>query len=92
MRVGEAVRRGVRPGAGADAEVRLAREGAVLGDEAGVDEADAPPAVGEAVAQLGRGLEEAAAADDDLLAIAGQLFDALYEYRKRALLLGREPA
>jgi hypothetical protein len=30
--------------------------------------------------------------DDELLAITAPLYDALYEYRKRALLLGREPA
>ena len=30
--------------------------------------------------------------DDELLVITVPLFDALYEYRKRALLLGREPA
>ena len=30
--------------------------------------------------------------DHALLALAGPLFDGLYEYRKRALLLGREPA
>jgi hypothetical protein len=30
--------------------------------------------------------------DDELLALAGPLFDGLYEYRRRALLLGREPA
>lgn len=30
--------------------------------------------------------------DDELLAISAPLFDALYEYHKRALLLGREPA
>jgi hypothetical protein len=30
--------------------------------------------------------------DDEMLAITGPLFDGLYEYRKRALLLGREPA
>jgi hypothetical protein len=30
--------------------------------------------------------------DDELLVISAPLFDALYEYRKRALLLGREPA
>ena len=30
--------------------------------------------------------------DEELLAITAPLFDALYEYRKRALLLGREPA
>jgi hypothetical protein len=30
--------------------------------------------------------------DDEMLALAEPLFDGLYEYRKRALLLGREPA
>ncbi len=30
--------------------------------------------------------------DDELLALAEPLFDGLYEYRKRALLLGREPS
>jgi len=30
--------------------------------------------------------------DDELLALSGALFDGLYEYRKRALLTGREPA
>ncbi len=30
--------------------------------------------------------------DEELLALAGPLFDGLYEYRKRALLTGREPA
>ena len=30
--------------------------------------------------------------DVEMLAITAPLFDALYEYRKRALLLGREPA
>jgi hypothetical protein len=30
--------------------------------------------------------------DDALLALAEELFDGLYEYRKRALLLGREPS
>ena len=30
--------------------------------------------------------------DDGLLALSGPLFDGLYEYRKRALLTGREPA
>ena len=29
--------------------------------------------------------------DEELLALSGPLFDGLYEYRKRALLLGREP-
>ena len=30
--------------------------------------------------------------DDELLAIAAPLFDALYAYRRQAILLGREPA
>ena len=30
--------------------------------------------------------------DEELLALSAALFDGLYEYRKRALLLGREPA
>jgi hypothetical protein len=30
--------------------------------------------------------------DDELLALSGPLFEGLYEYRKRALLLGRDPA
>jgi hypothetical protein len=30
--------------------------------------------------------------DDELLALSAQLFDGLYEYRKRALLTGREPS
>jgi len=31
-------------------------------------------------------------ADDDILGITGRLFDGLYEYRRRALLTGRDPA
>jgi hypothetical protein len=30
--------------------------------------------------------------DDDLLDLAAPLFDGLYEFRKRAILLGREPS
>jgi hypothetical protein len=30
--------------------------------------------------------------DEQLLALAEPLFDGLYEYRKRALLTGREPS
>lgn len=30
--------------------------------------------------------------DDDVLALTGPLFDGLYEYRKRATLLDREPS
>jgi len=31
-------------------------------------------------------------ADDEVLSVSGRLFDGLYEYRRRALLLGRDPA
>jgi hypothetical protein len=30
--------------------------------------------------------------DPDVLAVTGAIFDGLYEHRRRALLLGREPA
>jgi hypothetical protein len=30
--------------------------------------------------------------DDEVLAITAEVFDGLYEYRRRALLLGREPS
>jgi hypothetical protein len=30
--------------------------------------------------------------DDDILHITGPVFDGIYEYCKRAILLGREPA
>jgi hypothetical protein len=30
--------------------------------------------------------------DKELLAVTGPMFDGLYEYRRRALLLGRDPA
>jgi hypothetical protein len=50
---------------------------------------DAPEAPGLDV--LLRGLSMVRA-DEELLALSAPLFDGLYEYRKRALLLGREPA
>ena len=50
---------------------------------------DAPEAPGLDVVVRGLSMIHT---DDDLLAITAPLFDALYEYRKRALLLGREPA
>lgn len=50
---------------------------------------DAPEAAGLDV--LIRGLSMVRD-DDALLALTGPLFDGLYEYRKRALLLGREPS
>jgi hypothetical protein len=30
--------------------------------------------------------------DDELLALAAPMFDGLYEFRRRALMLGREPS
>jgi hypothetical protein len=56
-----------------------------LGDE----RFDAPEAPGLDV--LVRGLS-LVAEDGELLGITGRLFDGLYEHRKRAILLGREPA
>jgi hypothetical protein len=50
---------------------------------------DAPEAPGLDV--LLRGLSMVRG-DEDVLAISGPLFDGLYEYRARALLLGREPS
>lgn len=52
------------------------------------DRYDAPEALGLDV--ICRGLSMVAA-DDEILAVTGPLFDGLYEYRRRALLLGREP-
>jgi hypothetical protein len=53
------------------------------------DRYDAPEAPGLDV--LLRGLSMVRG-DDELLALSGPLFDGLYEYRKGALLTGREPA
>jgi hypothetical protein len=50
---------------------------------------DAPEALGLDV--LLRGLSMVRR-DEEVLAISGPLFDGLYEYRKRALVLGREPS
>jgi hypothetical protein len=50
---------------------------------------DAPEAAGLDV--LLRGLSMVRD-DEELLALSGPLFDGLYEYRKRALLSGREPS
>jgi hypothetical protein len=52
------------------------------------DRYDAPEALGLDV--ICRGLSMVAG-DDEILAVTGPLFDGLYEYRRRALLLGREP-
>ena len=57
--------------------------------DVGDERYDAPEAAGLDV--LLRGLSMVRN-DDEMLAIAEPLFDGLYEYRKRALLLGREPA
>jgi hypothetical protein len=53
------------------------------------DEYDAPEAVGLDV--LIRGLSMVHS-DTEVLALTGPLFDGLYEYRRRALTSGREPA
>jgi hypothetical protein len=53
------------------------------------DRFDAPEAPGLDV--ICRGLTMVRG-DDDVLAITGPVFDSLYEYRRRALLLGRDPA
>jgi hypothetical protein len=53
------------------------------------DRFDAPEAAGLDV--LLRGLSMVRA-DEEVLAVSGVLFDGLYEYRARTLLLGREPS
>jgi hypothetical protein len=55
----------------------------------GDDRFDAPEAPGLDV--LCRGLSMIHD-DDSVLAVTGPLLDGLYEHRKRALLLGRDPA
>lgn len=50
---------------------------------------DAPEAPGLDV--LMRGLSMVRG-DDEVLALSGPLFDGLYEYRSRALMLGRDPS
>ncbi len=57
-----------------------------LGDE----RYDAPEAPGIDV--LLRGLSMTYDDDDDLLRLTAPLFDGLYEFKKRALLFGREPS
>jgi hypothetical protein len=57
-----------------------------LGDE----RFDAPEAVGLDV--ICRGLSMIHDNDEALLAITAAIFDALYGHRRRALLLGRDPA
>jgi hypothetical protein len=53
------------------------------------DRYDAPEAPGLDV--ICRGLSMIAD-DDNVLAVTGPIFDGLYEYRHRALLLGRDPS
>ena len=53
------------------------------------DRFDAPEAAGLDI--VCRGLSMVFT-DDEVLGLAGALFDGLYEYRRRALLLGRDPA
>jgi hypothetical protein len=50
---------------------------------------DAPEAPGLDVALRGLAMTRG---DDDILRITGPVFDGIYEYCKRAILLGREPA
>jgi hypothetical protein len=50
---------------------------------------DAPEAPGLDVLLRGLSMTQS---DEELLALAAPLFDGLYEYRKRAILLGREPS
>lgn len=55
----------------------------------GDDRFDAPEAAGLDV--MCRGLSMVRA-DDEVLAVTSAVFDGLYEYRHRALLLGRDPS
>jgi hypothetical protein len=50
---------------------------------------DAPEAPGFDVALRGLSMVRG---DEEILALTGPLFDGLYEYRRRAALLGREPS
>lgn len=53
------------------------------------DRFEAPEAIGLDV--ICRGLSMVRN-DEELLVVTGAIFDGLYEYRRRAMLLGREPA
>jgi len=50
---------------------------------------DAPEAAGMDVLLRGLSMTQA---DEELLALTAELFDALYEYHRRGILLGREPS
>jgi len=53
------------------------------------DRYDAPEAPGFDVALRGLSM---VCDDEEVLTLTGRLFDGLYEYRRRALLLGRDPS
>jgi hypothetical protein len=53
------------------------------------DRYDAPEAPGLDVVLRGLSM---VASDQEVIALAGRLFDGLYEHRRRALLLGKDPA
>jgi len=53
------------------------------------DRYDAPEARGLDVVRRGLSM---IAADDDVLALTGPLFDGLYEFHRRTAVLGRDPA
>jgi hypothetical protein len=67
------------------------RELARLVHEADLDDEryDAPEARGLDV--ILRGLSMVAESDEQMLALSGPIYDGLYEYRRRATMLGREP-
>ena len=58
-------------------------------DDAVVRRFDAPEALGLDVVCRGLAMVRS---DDEVLQAAGALFDGLYEYRRRALVLGRDPS
>jgi hypothetical protein len=64
---------------------------AAIVHEADVDDEryDAPEAPGFDVALRGLSMIRG---DEEILALTGPLFDGVYEYHRRAMLLGREPA
>ena len=68
------------------------REIARIVHEADLDDEryDAPEARGLDV--ILRGLSLVAESDEQMLALSGPIYDGLYEYRRRATMLGREPA
>jgi hypothetical protein len=53
------------------------------------DRYDAPEAPGMDVVLRGLSM---VADDEEIITVAGRLFDGLYEHRRRALLLGKDPA